>query len=222
MQLTTDTRRAAGRLRDERGVTLIELLVVIAILGIIAVPLGNALITFFLHSDDTNRRLSVSHDAQIAAAYFAQDVASVGVHDWSAPGFPLIPSVEVNVGPTEGLSWCGPAGTPTAVVRMAWDNPTAAVGPSEVVRVSYVVETVGGEKQLHRLKCGGTAHNPTLLSDLVLSHNVDSVGPVTCNPNPTCTPAGTPQTVTLVLNLRVSGSNDPIFTVTLTGQRRQS
>ena len=224
MRLTERAGVTGRRWRDDQGLTLIELLIAIVIMGIIIAPLANGLISFFRDYNDTNRRLSESHDAQITAAYFAQDVSSIGVHDWADPNFAKKPSVEVNVGPMTGLSWCGPAGTPNAVIRMAWDNPTTAAGPPEVIRVSYVVKTVsGGGKELHRLECSGPAQNPTLLSDIVLAHNVDSVDAPQCTPAPaTCTPPFTPETVTLVLHLRAAGSTGPIFTVTLTGQRRQS
>jgi prepilin-type N-terminal cleavage/methylation domain-containing protein len=224
MQLNTPAGKAGRRFRAESGLTLVELLVVIAILGIIALPLGNAMIAFFQHENDTNQRLAVSHDVQIASAYFSQDVASIGVHNWGADGFPPLPSVEVDVGPQAGLSWCGPAGTPVEKVRMAWDDPTSPTANPQVRRVAYVVETVGGERQLHRLECNGPAQSPTLLSDIVLAHNLDpSFAPtVTCTPNPSCTPPGTPQTVTLQFKLHATNSSEPAVTVTLTGTRRQS
>ena len=142
-------------LRDERGFTLVEMLITVAILGIIIVPLANALIGFFRNSADTTGRLSESHDVQIAAAYFAQDVQSVGVHDWKTSGFPLKQSVETNVTGTAGVNPCGTSSTP-AVIRLAWDDPTAAVGEPPTAVASYYVQTVGGESQLHRKLCKGS------------------------------------------------------------------
>jgi prepilin-type N-terminal cleavage/methylation domain-containing protein len=223
MQLTlTKSRRARHRLpwRADRGVTLIELLVAIAILGIISVPLGNALITFFQHTDETTNRLSESHDAQIAAAYFTQDVGSIGRRDWTAAPFPLAQSVEVNVPATGGLYPCGTDGTPDAAARLLWDDPSAAQTPS-VIRVAYVVETVSGASELHRIKCVGASTTP--VSDLVLIHNLSSVDPVQCSTACTGTSGQpVPQTVTLVVHIQVPSSGDPILTVTLTGQRRQT
>jgi prepilin-type N-terminal cleavage/methylation domain-containing protein len=218
MQLTTNPNRPSIRRRlraDDQGMTLIELLMVIVILGIIVVPLGDAMIMFFRQTGNTTHRLSESHDAQIADAYFAQDVASIGRHDWTAAPFPLAQSIEVNVGATQGLDPCGTAATPAAVVRLLWDDPSAAQTPA-VYRVSYVVETVGGEQQLHRIECRGSS---TAYSDLVLAHNLVSAS-VSCST--TCTSATVPQTVTLTLQIRASGTTDPILTVTLTGQRRQT
>jgi prepilin-type N-terminal cleavage/methylation domain-containing protein len=208
-------KRWIGRVhRDERGFTLIELLVTITILGVIAVPLGAALITFFRNTDETTDRFSESHDAQIAAAYFAQDVASLGRRDWTDAPYPLAQSVEVNLPSGAGAFPCGNAGT--TLVRLLWDDPTAAKTPT-VVRVAYVLQTVDGEQQLHRLRCVGDA-NPVV--DLVLAHNVDSVSPVTCSSS--CTSAEVPQTVTLVVHLRAKGTSDPLLDITLTGQRRQT
>lgn len=214
--LTARTRR----LSDERGLTLVELLVVIAILGIIIVPLGNAMITYFKSSTESTNLLSESHDAQIAAAYFAQDVQSVGVRDWTATAFPTKQSIEQNVDPTSGLYPCGSASLQTAMIRMAWNDPDSAATDAKVVVVSYVL--VG--QQLHRVQCldtpSGGSFTSVTRSDAVIAHNVDAQPTVTCSTS--CTSATVPQTVTLVLHLQTAGSNDPEFVVTLTGQRRQS
>jgi prepilin-type N-terminal cleavage/methylation domain-containing protein len=207
--------------RDDRGVTLTEMMIVIVVLGIITVPLGDAVITFLRNSDWVGQRLSVSHDAQIAAAYFAQDVQSIGTRDWSAATFPLTQSIELNAPATGGLYPCGPSGTPNAVVRFAWDDPTNATDVPGVVRVAYVVVTSGGERQLVRLTCSGSS-TPT--STVVLAHNVDpSFTPdVDCASPSSCASApAVPQYVTLTLQLR-DPANSSAFTVTLTGQRRQT
>jgi prepilin-type N-terminal cleavage/methylation domain-containing protein len=207
--------------RDERGVTLVEVLIVVVILGIVVVPLGNALFTYFRHIDEIDSRLSASHDAQIAAAYFAQDVQSVGTRDYNVHPFPLAQSVELDAPATGGLFPCGPGGTPNAVVRFAWDDPTNATEDPSVVRVAYVVATSGAERQLQRLTCRGSA---TVTSTVVLAHNLDDLPGnaavrVTCST--TCTSAAVPQFVTMTVRIKDPASGGS-FTVTLTGQRRQS
>jgi prepilin-type N-terminal cleavage/methylation domain-containing protein len=207
--------------RDDRGVTLIEVLLAIVILGIIIVPLSNALIAFSRNTDDTSRRLSESHDVQIMAAYFAQDVQSVGVRDWTADGYPLKQSIATNIA-YDGVPYpCGATGTPAAVVRLAWDDPTTVSGTPDTVRVSYVVENVGAERQLHRIRCVGLSTAPT--SDIVLAHNLDTIDAPSCLPTVACTSApAVPQTVKLTLTVRNPGDSGSALPVTLTGQRRQT
>ncbi|MEV8514983.1 prepilin-type N-terminal cleavage/methylation domain-containing protein [Dactylosporangium sp. NPDC051484] len=203
--------------RDERGLTLVEVLVAIAILGIIIIPLGNALLSFIRNTDDTTRRLSESHDAQIMAAYFAQDVQSVGVRDWEKDGFPLKQSIFPNVD-YNSLAYnspadkCGADDTPKAVVGFAWNNR----GTSETVRVSYVVKTVGTERQLHRIRCVGSLA-PV---NIVLARNVVDATPPDCSAVCSAAPK-VPQSVTLTVTIKASGGQQPLI-VTLTGQRRQT
>jgi prepilin-type N-terminal cleavage/methylation domain-containing protein len=200
--------------RDDRGLTLIELLLAVVLLAIIMVPLAGALISFFRNTNATTNRLTESHDEQIAAAYFAQDVQSIGVHDWTAAPFTMKTSVEQNVGPTAGLYPCGAASLPAAVLRFAWDEPTGDTS-TQVVIVSYVVETVGGAQQLHRVRCAGGSTTPT--SDIVLAHELVSVG------TPTFTGSSTmPQAISWTLNIRAPGDAGAALVVNLYGQRRQT
>jgi prepilin-type N-terminal cleavage/methylation domain-containing protein len=206
--------------RDERGVTLTEMLVAVMVLGVIIVPLANAVIGFVRLTDDTTRRFTESRDVQIAAAYFAQDAQSLGVHDWAAYPYPLLQSVELNAPPTGGLYPCGTGGTPAAVLRLAWDDPDTLSGAPQVIRVSYVVMVVGSERQLHRLVCSGVG--PTPSADIVVAHSLDATPPVVTCSSP-CTAAPTvPASVKLTLFIHAPSSTDPPVSVVLTGQRRQT
>lgn len=193
--------------RDDRGVTLIELLVAVTLLAIVIAPLTNAMITYLRNTEATNDRLAASHDAQIAAAYFAQDVESVGVRDWTATGFALQQSVELNVAPNGGLHPCGPSG-PNAKIRMAWDDPTSATGTPPKVVVSYVVD--GHELQRWRCAAGG-------FTKTVVAHNVDSVSVAPCVPS-----CSDPQSLSMDVTIRVPGNTTDVLTVKLYGQRRQT
>lgn len=200
--------------RDERGVTLIELLMAVVLLAIIIVPLGGALVSFFRNTNTTTNRLAESHDEQIAAAYFAQDVQSIGVRNWATAPFSLQTSVEQNAPAGGGLYPCGVAGTPNATLRFAWNDPTGA-STTQVVIVSYVVETVGGETQLHRLRCVSGSTTPT--ADLVMAHNVSSVG------TPVLTGTVTiPQAISWTINIRTPSDSGSPLAVVLYGQRRQT
>jgi len=206
----------------EDGFTLVELLLVIVIMGIITVPLSDVVIGYLKNSDTTTARLIESHDAQIASAYWAQDVASVGTR--SATNVPK-QSVETNVAYNAGLYACGGAGTPTAIVRLAWDDfsmdPATNVVTATVVRVAYVVELVAGATELHRLRCQGSA---AVVSDVTLAHVLDPSTPpvLTCATPTTCTTAVVPVTLSLTLTLKDPLNQDAAYVVPLTGQRRQS
>jgi prepilin-type N-terminal cleavage/methylation domain-containing protein len=203
--------------RDERGFTLIEVLISTVILAVIIVPLANALIGFFRSTADTTGKLSESHDLQIATAYFAQDVESLGVHDWSTASFALKQSVEVNVAATGGNYPCGTAGT--AAVRLVWDEPTGASQNPDVSIASYVVQPTSTESQLHRVVCRKSGASTVVLSDTVLGHNI---GTATASCSTTCTAApGIPQSVSLDLTIKNPATTAGI-SVTLVGQRRQS
>src|SRR5262249_46793092 len=158
------------------------------------------------NSDATTRRLSESHDVQVAAAYFAQDVEAAGVHDWTPTGtLPLVTSIEKDDAPNGGnaTNQCGTGATPLAKVRFTWDNPTSPTGTPQTIRVAYVVVTVGSDVQLHRWKCVNSA---TVQVDTVLVHNLVSVDSVACASPTTCNSApNVPQSVTLTMTIR-SGS----------------
>jgi prepilin-type N-terminal cleavage/methylation domain-containing protein len=197
---------------DDRGLTLPEVMIAIAILAIIVVPLTEALIGFVRNTDDTTRRMNESHDIQLASAYFGRDIQKLGVRDWSSPTLALLQSVNNPTYPCTGPG--------TAVLSLAWDDPTTASGPPTVIRVTYLVRDVGAEHQLRRLLCRGSA---TVESDIVVAHNlVGTPGPPVCQPSP-CTGTGNavPQRVWLTVTVQDPAGASPT-TVTLTGQRGQS
>lgn len=203
--------------RGADGFTLIELLVAIVILGIITVPLGSVVIGYFRNTDATTARLIESHDVQIASAYWAQDVASIGVRSTTSP-FAFKQSVETGVAPTAGLYPCGAAGTP--IVRFAWDDSSGPGVTATLVRVAYVVQTVSGQKELHRLRCEGSA---AVVSDVTLAHALDPSTPpaLWCSTTCTASPA-VPKSVTLTLSIKDPKNLGGAYVVTLAGQRRQS
>lgn len=92
----------------EDGFTLVELVIVVAILGILLVAITAGFVTGFRVVDDTNERLIESHDAQLSAAYFANDVQSavtIEPTDFSAYGACAGPNVILAL---EGQDFGGP------------------------------------------------------------------------------------------------------------------
>jgi prepilin-type N-terminal cleavage/methylation domain-containing protein len=216
MQLTLRGRDA--------GFTLIELLIVIVLLGVITVPLAGIVVAFSRNSAATADRLAVSHDAQIAGAYLARDVAGVGLRDYtvaSAPSasLPFKPSIELNVAYNAGGRTCGTGATPTAEVRFLaddWDTSTSPATLRTDIVAYYLAAGPSGRKTLHRIKCVGSA---TPIADATIAHNVDS-GSLTVTCSSACGAATLPQSVTLAFT--ASTPRVPALTVTLTGQRRQA
>ena len=233
MQLTTTPRRrrdtdgarGAGGAHGagDAGFTLIELLVAIVILGVITVPLANALIGTLLNTDRTSDRLALSHDSQISAAYFAQDVASVGMRDYAAaPGaggsLPFKPSIQLAAAYDAGGKTCGDPTTPVAAVRFLsdfWDNSVTPPTMGTAV-VAYYLTTTGTVRELHRLRCAGSA---TPVSDVVVAHYVEPAGPNVNCAGP-CDTADVPQQVTM--SFSVTKPSVGLYPITLNGQRRQT
>ena len=197
----------------DAGFTLIELLVVVTILAMIAVPLGNVMIGYLRDSDAADDRLALSHDAQIAAAYVARDVAAVGLRDASAGGtIPFKPSIQLAAAYDAGGLVCGTAATPAALIRLLSDDwATAAPHPVSTRVVAYYLTGTA----LHRMLCaGGTT------TDVVLAHNVDPATlNVTCAGPSTCDGTSVPQTVTIAFSVSLPGAG--AYPITLTGHRRQ-
>ncbi|GGN61214.1 prepilin-type N-terminal cleavage/methylation domain-containing protein [Actinoplanes lobatus] len=207
--------------RDDAGFTLIELLIVVAITAVIVVPLGNALILYFRNTDATAARMSLSHDAQISAAYLARDVAAVGLRDLDTAGpggtIPFKASIQVNAAFDAGGQVCGTSATPAAKIRLLADDWDASTSPAtrDTRIVAYYLAPAGTVSELHRLVCADGA-----TTDIVVAHHVDpATFTVSCASPTTCESASVPQTVTLAFSATLPGA-DP-YPITLTGHRRQ-
>jgi prepilin-type N-terminal cleavage/methylation domain-containing protein len=202
--------------RGADGFTLVELLVAIVILGSITLPLSNVVIGYFRNTNATTARLIESHDAQISTAYWAQDVASIGTRSTTAP-YPLNQSVWTGA---SSLYPCPTAGT--RIVTLAWDEFTSA-GTRTLVQVVYVVQTVSGLTELHRVRCQGSA---AMVSDVTLAHDLDPSTPPTVACLGTsgfnCAGPDVPKSVTLTLTIKDPKNLGAAYVVKLTGQRRQS
>jgi prepilin-type N-terminal cleavage/methylation domain-containing protein len=223
------TSRAAS---DESGFTLIELIIATAITGLMTATIAGMLSAVLVNKDATTVRMSQSHDAQSAAAYFAQDVDSMGVRDWVDNTRPLKQSIETGVAYNTGLYPCGVAGTPSALVRMAWnDFDVATPTTAKLDVVAYVVKTTGTATQLHRLLCQGGA----LLSDTVLVAGLGPGTSIACTPAPCVPPPPppatppdptpsypTPAAVTVTLTVHDLQNKNPDYQLTLSGHRRQT
>jgi prepilin-type N-terminal cleavage/methylation domain-containing protein len=203
-------RRA--RRRDDRGFTLVELLVSIVILGIIAVPLANVVIDYLLNTASVSARLSESQDEQIAAAFWQQDVSSTGLrgaYDATSGTFPLAQSVNVTFP-------CAEPGGSTQVATLTWNQYDTSGNPTQIT-VAYVKQGT----HLLRLQCTGT----TLNSTTTLARYVNGTPTLSCTGSGSgCTGSGAnvPTTISLTMNVADQVSTGQPYTVTLTGQRRQT
>jgi prepilin-type N-terminal cleavage/methylation domain-containing protein len=183
----------------QAGFTLVELLVAIVILGTIVGAIGSALIVGFRTQGSTQERLEQSSDAQLLASYFGPDVQS---------------AKKALASPTDTV--CSDTG---AVVRLTGKDP--AVSGATDVMTSYVVATVGGERQLRRRECrGGSA-----VSDIPVVHKLGTTGTVTVTCQPACSSGDEPGTVSVTVTLpdtlpAAVGPGD--YTFVVTGRRRVS
>ena len=205
------------RRRSEGGFSLVEMMVAIAILGVITVPLANVVMGMIRHTSESSSKLNESHDAQIAAAYWSQDVADLGTRSTDDPMDPqLLRSVETDVDAGDGTYQCGGE---HAVVRLASDNVVASGGSASttLVKVVYVVRALDGRYALHRLRCVGST---TPVSDITLAKNLFAAPQVVCDSACGGSGSDVPRTVQLRMRIQDPHSTSS-YDVTLTGQRRQ-
>ncbi len=214
--------------RTDGGFTLVEMMIVISMLGFIMAALAGTFMFMLKQTSDTQTRMEVSSDAQIATAYFADDMASVGVRVSDDFDAPLKQSVESPAESPTNLYPCGPA-SPSPVVRLAWEEIDVVTEDRTRVVVSYVAIANGGQYELHRYVCRSpvaVSQGPPTVTDQVVVHNVASkVGPpapdVTVTCSTACNGSTPPASVTLTIKIQKPGSADRL-TVALTGQRRQT
>jgi prepilin-type N-terminal cleavage/methylation domain-containing protein len=206
--------RSASR-SGEGGFTLIELLITMVIMGVLTLPIGNLVISYLQNRVQVTARLSESHDAQISAAFFAQDVASIGRRDSSS-----VLQQSVWAGTTTGAPYsCGSGGAP--VLLLAWDQFDDA-GAKTTIEVAYRTQSSGS--QLVRYSCPGSG---AAQGSIIVMHDLSSavVGcptdTLTCADNP-----GVPTRLNLTLTIKDPTDSETdaakYYTVKLTGQRRQT
>ncbi|HEV8558806.1 MAG TPA: prepilin-type N-terminal cleavage/methylation domain-containing protein [Actinophytocola sp.] len=205
-------------LRRDEGFTLIELLVAVVLIGVIMVPLTEVVISYLRNTDTTTARQVESHDQQIAAAYWQQDVSSIGVrspYDAASQSFPLQRSVNT-------VFPCALPGGASPVVVLAW-NQYDSFGSPTTISVAYA--TITGKTQLIRVHCMGS----TVDSNEVIARALDpSVTPavacLTGTGGTSCTGSGSdvPQSINLKFTVKDPSGKGQQYVVSLDGQRRQT
>jgi len=196
--------------RKDDGYTLVELLVAIVIIGVIVTPIANAVISYLHNTDTTAARLNESHDQQIAAAYWQQDVSSIGVrsstYDTTTHNFPLQQSVN-NAFP------CAPAPA-SPLVTLSW-NAYDSSGTGTLISVAYFRDDTA--TKLIRVHCTGS----TVDSTATLAHDLDPAAPPTVDCGGSCT-STVPAAISLTFTVRDASDRGQPYTVKLSGQRRQT
>lgn len=205
-----------SRLRHaDDGFTLVELLVAIVILAVITVPLADAVISVLRNQGATEDRLALSHDAQLAASYFAQDVAAVGIRadDLANTGGIHFQSIWRDATYDAGGHQCGAATIPQKLRLLsdAW----AGHGSVTTHVAAYYVKP--GTTELHRVKCTGS---PASAVDVVVAHHLDPNTTVTVGCSSTCEGTPPPRQVRLTFSLALPSAAP--YPITLTGERRQT
>jgi prepilin-type N-terminal cleavage/methylation domain-containing protein len=133
--------------RSEAGFTLVEMLMAVAVMGIITLPLTNAMVVGLRTSGKTANILVASADRQLLANYLPPDAlsASSATSDAASPGC------------------ASPAGT--RVVLLTWSEFTGTV---TTFASDYRLVPAGTTTKLVRARCvaGGVAEEVTVAHDV--------------------------------------------------------
>lgn len=132
--------------RSEAGFTLVEMLMAVAVLGIISLPLTNAVVVGLRTSDRTAKVLVASADRQMLANYLPPDALSATAATTAAAAGGCL----------------APAGT--RVVLLTWSEFTGTV---TTYASDYRLVPVGTTTKLVRDRCvlGGAAEAVTVAHD---------------------------------------------------------
>lgn len=170
--------------RRDGGFTLVELIVVIAIIGVLAMALGELIVSGLRTTSATATAFAGSHDAQIVSELWTQDVQSAAVVDSSASDTRCLLSGD------------------TLVTRFTGATTDASLTVTTLVR-AYVRVVSGTETQLVRRSCsavGAAALAST--GDVVVVHGLGNpaLTPAPVTPVVSCLPTCVaPRTVTIAV-----------------------
>ena len=189
-------------MKREEGFTLIELIVAVAVLGVIIGAIAASLVVSLQTTDVTTDRLNESNDAQMAAVYYVQDVAS---------------ATDVDVTDEHACA----AGN-EVVVQFSWTEQSLN-GAGDIVDVAKVASyeyqaPLGADGgRLVRLHCTDAgAPSSVVIAQSLASKPIltcDGAGPGVCD-------LSDPDDVPRMVQLTVSETND--YTYELSGSRRAS
>ncbi len=139
-RLRARSRAGAG---TERGFTLIEVVASVVILGIIAAPLGMAMVLGFRTAFSQQESISRTSDVQQLSSYFPSDVQSV-----DAQG--------VNPTDANNSAICreDPTADQTSLITFVWNEDQGISGQS---MARYIAEGSGSSSKIVRRFCRGAA-----------------------------------------------------------------
>ncbi|MGN6252207.1 MAG: PulJ/GspJ family protein [Marmoricola sp.] len=222
--------RLRARPRNEAGFTLVELVLTVAIVGIITVALVGVVLEYLKTTTATAGRFTQSNTAQLAAAYWQRDVASIGLrsntYDSATHSFALQASVDYPYSASLIGAGCSVPGT--GVVTLSWGqyDSTSSDSPTKVA-ITYSVQPVGSGSalryDLRRTRCTNSGAGWSTASSAVITQNLSVTPTVTCSS--TCGGAGNnlPSTVSLRVTSSDPNNDDgSTYVATLTGERRQT